>query len=65
MAVGRLMQMLTYMNARDLMAQDLEQLFTAPDAKFKLATTHQPLESPLARVEIRFTESEWTHPGRS
>lgn len=52
------MQMLTCMNARERTAQDFEKLFTAADARFKLVNTHRSPGSPLAIMEVRFSESQ-------
>ena len=52
------MQMLTCLNSRERTAQDYEELFTAADTRFKLANIHQSPGSPLAILEIRFSESK-------
>ncbi|CAD6592867.1 MAG: hypothetical protein ASARMPREDX12_006536 [Alectoria sarmentosa] len=58
--LGRMvdMQMLTCLNSRERTAQDYEELFTAADTRFKLANIHQSPGSPLAILEIRFSESK-------
>ena len=52
------MQMLTCMNARERTAHDFEEQFTAADPRVKFVNIHRSPTSPLAIMEIRFSETK-------
>ena len=52
------MLMLSCLNASERTVQDFEELLTAADPRFKLANIHRSPASPLAVMEVRFSESK-------